>query len=812
MAVSRKTWLMLSATALLVPTAAEAKSPNFAAASASPEATGGAAAEAPAQDSSQTGSSAGSSSDAQTTGIQDIVVTAQQRGENLQKAALAVAVVTGDKLIDNGVRGIDTLGKLVPAFVVASSSQGNLVFIRGVGNFSFTPNSDPATAYNFDGVYIGRSSATVGSFYDLERVEVLKGPQGTLYGRNATAGAINILPVQPKLGDTSGYATASYGNYDAATAEGAVNLGLGKNAGLRLSGSYSDHDGYLRDGTQDEKQFALRGQLKVELTPDITVRIEGDYAQQRGFGSGSTYFGKYAFSAATGLFSYTPSGLPVSEGIFTTAAQAYRTTNGTTSIVGRLADPLRVLPFLDNDVYGIAYHLDWKTSIGTFSVIPAWRHGDKDNLSTDSAQQVGNAQKSDQYSIEARLVSNQGKIIDYNFGAFYFSERLNDRLYNSAGTQATFTNSIYQTNSPAVYGRLTLHATRSLRFTGGIRYTEDRKNFTSASTTLALVCTVPAPTGCPAAPFIPYTTTLGAQPLVPATSGATLPVAPGVAIRRTDVPASGALSTNKVTYRGAAEFDLGEHSLLYASVETGYRAGGFNPTFNYGPETITAYTIGSKNRFFDNRVQLNLELFEWKYRGQQLTYLGVDPFGRIGVLTQNVGRSTIKGAEVEGQVRVTPTTTLNANVQYLDATYDSFTYATPARPLTGCGVTLTTTFTVDCSGKPAINSPKWTVNLGAEQVIPLGDYRITLRADTQYRSSRYVGFEYIAPEYVDHSWTTNAQVAIGTANGKYVVSAFVRNIEGSRTSTYATPVPASNLIILIPTPPRTYGLRLSTRF
>ena len=361
-------------------------------------------------------------------------------------------------------------------------------------------------------------------------------------------------------------------------------------------------------------------------------------------------------------------------------------------------------------------------------------------------------------------------------------------------------------------GRLTLHATRSLRFTGGIRYTEDRKNFTSASTTLALVCTVPAPMGCPAAPFIAYTTTLGAQPLVPATSGATLPVAPGVAIRRTDVPASGALSTNKVTYRGAAEFDLGEHSLLYASVETGYRAGGFNPTFNYGPETITAYTIGSKNRFFDNRVQLNLELFEWKYRGQQLTYLGVDPFGRIGVLTQNVGRSTIKGAEVEGQVRVTPTTTLNANVQYLDATYDSFTYATPARPLTGCGVTLTTTFTVDCSGKPAINSPKWTVNLGAEQVIPLGDYRITLRADTQYRSSRYVGFEYIAPEYVDHSWTTNAQVAIGTANGKYVVSAFVRNIEGSRTSTYATPVPASNLIILIPTPPRTYGLRLSTRF
>jgi iron complex outermembrane receptor protein len=359
---------------------------------------------------------------------------------------------------------------------------------------------------------------------------------------------------------------------------------------------------------------------------------------------------------------------------------------------------------------------------------------------------------------------------------------------------------------------LTVHATEALRLTGGVRYTEDRKNFTSASTTLAVVCSVPAPTGCPAAPLIPYTTTLAAQAFVPATNGGTVVRAPGVLIRRTDVPASGSLRTSKVTYRGAVEFDVGERSMLYASVETGYRAGGFNPTFNYGPESITAYTIGSKNRFFDNRVQFNVELFQWKYRGQQLTYLGLDPLGRIGVLTQNVGRSTIKGVEVDARVLVTPTTTLSGNVQYLDATYDSFTYATPARPFSGCAVTQTTTFTVDCSGRPAINSPKWTVNLGAEQVVPMGDYQLTISADTQYRSGRFVGFEYIAPEYVDHSWASNAQISMGTADGKYVLSAFVRNIENSRINTYATPVPASNLIVQIPTAPRTYGLRLSARF
>jgi len=786
MSVSRQTLLMLSAAVLMSPAAALAQD--------QPPSTG--AAQSPAE-----------------VGLDDIIVTAQQRGENLQKAAVPVAVVSGDDLRNSDVRGIDTLGKLVPSLVVAGGGQGNLIFIRGVGNFSFVASSDPAAAYNYDGIYVGRSSATFGTFYDLERVEVLKGPQGTLYGRNATAGALNIIPVQPRLGETSGYVSGSYGSFNEVQAEGAINLGLGDNAGFRLSSVYTRHDGYLSDGTQTDDSFGVRGQLKVELTPALTVRLEADYAQQRGLGGGASYTGRYDLNPLTGKFVVTPAGLPLDEGLFTARAQAYRAANGAAGrLAGRFVDPLAFRPFQRNDVYGAAVHVDWQTPIGTVSVIPAWRHALKDNLNTESAQQVGNTSEANQYSIETRLVSNGGGMIDYIVGAYYFSEQIDDDVHNTSGALANFNKGRFTTHSPSAYGRVTVHATDWLRFTGGARYTEDHKRFFDAqSIALAVVCTVPA--SCPTAPLLPYTATLAQQPFAPTVSGGTVVRAPGVVIARTDSFPGGKLDTDKVTYRGAVELDLGPRSLLYGSIETGYRAGGFNNFNTYNPENITAYTIGSKNRFFDNRLQFNAEAFYWKYKDQQLTYFGIDPTGRLGIITANVGKATIKGAEFDARALVTPTTTLSANVQYLDAHYDQFTYVAPAPVFTGCPVTPSgALFVVDCSGRPSLNSPKWTVNLGAQQAVELGENQIVLSADTQYRSGRYTGFDYIPEEYVDHSWISNASVSFGRKDGKYVIGAFVRNISNDRPQIYGTPVPGSNLMASIISPPRTYGVRLSSRF
>lgn len=793
MSNSRKAWLLLSAAALLSPAAAYAEAATDADKQAANEAEQG--------------------------GLTEIVVTAQQRGENLQKAAVPLSVVTGEELVKSGIVGVETLQRTVPALQVANGSTGNIVFIRGVGSFSISPTSDPAVAFNYDNIYVGRSGSTTGALFDLERVEVLKGPQGTLYGRNATAGAINVLPVQPRLGETSGYASGSYGNYNAYNVEGAVNVAAGDKAALRLSGIYAQHDGYLRDGTSSDETFGLRGQLKVELDPKLTVRIAADYAHQGGSATGATYTGRYAFNPATGSFVFTPSNLPVSEGLLTPAAQAFRRTGAAGAIAGRFNDPLPEPQFVDTDLYGVAAYIDYETPVGTLSLIPAWRHSKRNILSTGAAQMVGNTSEADQTSIEARLVSPAGRTIDYILGAYYFSEDIDDDVHNNSGAQASFQLTNTKTRSPSAYGRLTFNATDSLRLTGGIRYTNDKKEFTNSSRTLQLLCTIPAASGgCPNVTLLPYTLTYAAQPVQPAASGAIVPVANGGAVRRVDSTATGKFNESKVTYRGAVEFDVAPRSMIYASYETGYRAGGFNPDTPYGPENITAYTVGSKNRFFDNRLQLNIEGFFWKYNDQQLSYLGINSVGAVGLLTKNIGRSEAKGVEVEALAQVTTSTNLRANLQYVDSRYKSFTYVSPARPYTGCVTTASATptgapFTVDCAGFPLFNAPKWTVNLGAQQRFSLSDkLELVVDADTQYRSSRYTNFTLTPQDLQGPTWISNAQATLSVDDGRWSVTAFVRNIENNRYQTFDTQVPGSNLYVSLNAQPRTYGLRVATQF
>ena len=167
--------------------------------------------------------------------LPEITVTAQRQTESSQRAAVAISVIQGSDLLNAGMTKVDRLGEFAPALTVEPTSTGSLLFMRGVGNFNVATGGDPTIAFNYDGVYIGRITSTVGMFYDLERIEVLKGPQGTLYGRNATGGAINVLPAPPKLGERSGYASVSLGNYKAMTTEAVLNAPIGDNSAVRMS-------------------------------------------------------------------------------------------------------------------------------------------------------------------------------------------------------------------------------------------------------------------------------------------------------------------------------------------------------------------------------------------------------------------------------------------------------------------------------------------------------------------------------------------------------------------------------------------------
>ncbi len=811
--------------------------------SSQPPAAAGETAQTPA------GESARSSSDTDAaaqkldaTGLGDIIVTAQRQAESSQKAAIAINVVGGADLVNNGITQPERLNELVPALTIANVGPSTTSFIRGVGNFSVGQTSDPAVAFNYDGVYVGRLTATSTTFFDVDRVEVLKGPQGTLYGRNATAGAINILPTQPKLGELSGYGIVQYGNYNALSVEGAENIPLGETGAIRISGIINNRSGYNRDGSSDDKSQGLRMQLKANLTPNLTARVSFDYEHLGGLGAGLSFLNTYACSAATastpGVTPHcvvAPTGISRADGNTSPASQAFFTSLAS-GVTGRARDPFP-RNYQNSSFYGSNADIEWKTALGTLTIIPSVRFDHVVNLNPAGGFPIANDQKDIQYSVETRF-AGKVSLFDYTLGFFYYNEdsKLNVGTITSNNNGNFGQPSIQDTQSYAPFLRLTAHLTPKLRVVGGIRYTQDNKQLNAHYITIAETCR--AGFTCPnailptAVPF--YTQEPFAVPLTQSASYAVPVVIPGptanTLISRQDVFFNYRLSQNKVTWRGAVEYDLGPASLLYASAEKGFRSGGFNtavvndPTTAtipavYQPETLTAYTVGTKNRFFNNRVQLNIEGFWWKYQNEQIAHAAVDQANRPGAYTQNIGRSTIKGVEVEGRVLVTPTTQISADVQYLHARDDSFTFTALGYPYTNCAVTPSSLppffgrvpfYNVSCNGLPSYNSPTWSVNLSGQQTVPVGDYKLVLTADTQYKTSRYTYFDYATEQLQRASWTTNGQVSFGPQSGKWSVAAFVRNIENTRQ--LAAPVAFGGIVAAFTTPPRTFGGRVSVKF
>src|SRR5690242_17384293 len=205
-----------------------------------------------------------------------IVITARKREEALAKAAAPVSVVTGRQLIETGTNSTARLNERFPALTVEPTATGNLIFIRGVGNFTLQPNSDPAVGFVYDGVSISRPMGTLSQFFDLDRVELLKGPQGVLYGRNASAGTINLEPRQPVLGESSISADVSAASYADLTAETAINLPVGRTAAIRISAAASSQDAFLRGYRTGPNQQSVRTQLKMRIGERTTLRLSGD--------------------------------------------------------------------------------------------------------------------------------------------------------------------------------------------------------------------------------------------------------------------------------------------------------------------------------------------------------------------------------------------------------------------------------------------------------------------------------------------------------------------------------------------------------
>ena len=767
-------------------------------------------------------------------GLADIVVTAQRRSENLQKAALAVSAVSQDTLINAGVTDPSALTKVVPSLQVKpAAGPYPLFYLRGVGNFNGNGLSDSAIAFNVDNVYIGRPSSSGGFFYDLERIEVLKGPQGTLYGRNATGGAINVITKKPELGTFGGYAVGDYGNYNAINLQGAVNVPLGANAAFRVSGQYAKHDGYLSDGTSDEDGLAFRGSLLVKPSDVLTIRLTGDYYRQKGRGVGSSLIGAGADATGTVL----PSGLSSSTGLGDPAAGAIFS-HQLVFTGGNFLAPLPNDSFLNNKFWGVSANIDWKTEIGTITIIPAWRKAELNFRNTLPGFLINQRENDEQFSLEARYASRDDVPLRWLFGAYFLKENIDVPLTSfNQQFNASYQSYTSGLNTMAAFGRLTWAITDRFRLTGGLRYTVEDKSLDGTLYGATILCsgtvapgTTP-PTFCFGGPRLPNTAAPPAQLVAPNGQaipfqlygfGSPFPGGPAttpVFLAGSQINLNRKASFEKATWRAGAEWDVGPRSLLYASFEKGYKSGGFfftsdNPV--YRPEQIAAWTIGSKNRFLDNRLQLNVEAFYWKYSNQQISHVSRDSAGIVIFATENVGKAEMKGVEVESLFKPFRHTQLSANVQYLDSVYKDFTYTVPnfgAPPIAKCAATAQgAVYRLDCSGKRPPNAPEWTIGLGVDQTIPLGDYQITLTGRTNWQSRTLASLEFQDVQYQAPYWRSDASIGFGDAGGRYTITAFVNNIEDKRVLGTATPHPLVPMISSSLSAPRTYGLRAAVNF
>lgn len=731
------------------------------------------------------------------TRLEEVEVTAQRRPELLRRAAVAVSVLTPGDLRDANVTRPQDLTGLVPSLQVAATAAPIPVYyLRGAGNFTGNALTDSAVAFNVDGVSIGRPHSTGGFFYDLERIEVLKGPQGTLYGRNATAGAINVLPRRPDPGAWRGEASAGFGNEGYLQFDGFLNVPLGERAAIRAAGFHAEHDGYMNDGLDDQDDSAVRLSLLMEPNDALSIRVAADYFDQDGLGPGSTpvvlgpghRFGISSEQAGDFLLAQP------------------------NAIAGRNFNPMPSTQHLDNRFWGMNATLDWSTEAGTFTLLPAYRESRLDTVGTAIGVNVITVEEDEQTSLEARFASDPDRGFSYIVGAYYFDETNHIPRF-VPNTQYTMSIQDYDTGveSAAAFGRLTYRLTDSVRATAGVRYTEEEKFLRGSFASFVRPCP-PVPTAsCPDAARFPVTQ------VTPPPTG---PGADGTVTLAFGIDSDEAASFSRWTWRAAIDWDVTEDSFAYVSFENGFKSGGFffsNDSQVFQPENLEAFTLGSKNRLLDGRVQVDVEAFHWRYEDQQVSTIMQDSQEVTNLGTRNVGDATMYGVEVESHWLVSDVTRLSLGAQYLDATYDDFRYVVPgaAPPLSGCAVSSVATggFLVDCSGKRAPYAPEWTVNLSAEQSFGLPhDARAVAGLRLHYQSETLTGMDFTPLEYQDAYAWLDASVTYFTRDDRYSFAAFGTNLTDETIVANSFQPPFGSFVVGLLRPPRLYGLRMGARF
>jgi iron complex outermembrane recepter protein len=653
-------------------------------------------------------------------GIDEIIVTAQRREQNLQDVPISVSAFGAEQIEAKGLTDVSRLEGLVPGFTFGKSGVDARPAIRGVRTESVDVNADTTIGMFIDGIYQSRASQATLGFIDLERVEVQRGPQGTLYGRNTFGGNISIVTARPDFSEYYAGADLTVGDNSQIRVTGYVNAALSETVALRIAGGYEKSNGFVKNVNPtggnlfDDDNKYVRYSLLLKPSENLTALFKFDYARRGGNGGsafGYKLVGSY-FDVPSNqqLFNATPIFLNTRGGNRDGIVDAPLASDQGIPLFAA-GDPYSI----NNDYRGsldlrntglsanIAYDFGAVTlkSITGYSDFETTRTQDTDFSSSriGADYQFTSAKTLSQ---ELQFVSSGSGPLEYVVGAYYFKDKLNGTFINEQFVQLVPGDTrpaavrqgggFYQefraeTESLAAYAQASFALSDKLKLTGGIRYTRDKKDFQFANANEVL----PFVGGAPLATAITLRTgnipasSFGVQGAPTNCTYVTIPAPqPGFRCLPADTTRFVGATFNtatfkKATWRVGLDYQVADDNLLYASASTGFSSGGFNGSqaaaalgrSTFAPQTVTAFEIGSKNRFADNSIQLNLSAFYNRY--SSLQEQRQIPVGNTTLsIIENSGKARSYGAELEAIWKPVEALTLNASVAYLNARYTQY--------------------------------------------------------------------------------------------------------------------------------------------
>ncbi len=679
--------------------------------------------------------------------IADVVVTARRRSESLQEVPIAVSSLGGDVMREQNRNSVPDLITLIPALTLRpqNSSKDTILLIRGLGTITTSPGAEPSVSMVLDGVVLARPGQMVSELVDLERIEVLRGPQGTLFGKNASAGVINILTKNPTP-DFNAFIEASYYGGDE------HRLTLGVNGELipgllsgRLSGVTSGYKGnvrniFLNETLSDRQSDGLRGKLLFTPSENLSILLGADYLYAENRGNSGMFI-------ATSTVAY-PTGVRTQSTTLPTALQSV----GITPSFRNRQVAQNTLPQFKDAFGGALVQIDYKLGEFDLTAISGYRFwrstqgGDLDGFATltpaTPTQQIDLGHvNSKQYTQEIRLSSPKGGLIDYQIGAYYF-RAVNREDYSRETIQLISGNRVRNfglTNfgtiqkNYSVFGEANINFSEAFRAIAGLRLVKDELSYYSDRVSTSAVA-VP-----------------GIQPAFAARD-----------------------STSVTDYasRLGFQYDVSDDIHAYATYSRGYKGPAYNVFFNFSaretnvlnPETSDAFELGLKSSLLDRRLQLNIAIFNDQVANFQANQPDLVA-GTVVTRLINAGDVSTKGIEIEAIANVTNNLTLSADYAYVKAKIDDF--LCPVQAAASC----------DVDGKPLPFAPKHKISVRAQyEAYDSADYRVNLSANYTYQSKQQNSItqtpDTIAPGY----GIVSAAVSVMDKNSGWEGRVLVRNL------------------------------------